>query len=83
MNESTHDSIRIEQILEMLSENTASNDRVVEAAGSIERNFGTKAEEILAGHRRAIAAMPAPKIVLPPSEAPAVRRSIAGAWRWP
>ena len=40
-----------------------------------ERLSGRKLDVGLPG--RAIAAMPAPKIVLPPSEAPAVRRSLA------
>jgi len=66
--------VRVEQVLDLLSEHTASNERVVAAAERLETEFPKRAETILAEHRRALASMPSPAITIPkPSEEP-IRR---------
>lgn len=78
MNTQTPESIRQEQILELLSAHIASNDRVVTAIERIEEKHPKEAERILAEHRETLSNMPAPVIQLPPSEIPALKKHLGG-----
>lgn len=64
------DTIRSEQVLELLAEHIASNDRVVSTIERAEKNIPAAAEHILEDHRRALERMPAPTVRLAAAAAP-------------
>ena len=70
--------IRQEQILELLADHVASNERVVATVVRVGEKFPQEAERVLREHRQHLAQTPAPRINLPANpDIPAMRREIA------
>ena len=70
-------TLRTEQILELISEHIASSDRVVAAAERIEECLPKETERILGEHRQKLSSMPPLRVILPPSELPELRKHLA------
>jgi hypothetical protein len=54
-----------QQVLELLADHIAANDRVVAAVAHAETEFPKEAERILTEHRQSLANLPTPKITMP------------------
>jgi hypothetical protein len=66
-----------QQVLELLAEHIASNDRVVAAVEHAETNIPKEADRILHEHRQSLANLPAPVPAERESDIPAVKKYLS------